>query len=200
MVEAILKKGKRQTRRLMNPQPVLHDSVIKMPIPLDQYAKEMNKLIKKGFHRIVTEGHYSGHLIPNPIAPVGEILYVKETWQHTESFGIHPSDELSGYIYKASQNGNDWAENTEGWKWKPSLFMPKEAARLFLKITKIRYEPLLMITGEEAVLEGVSSVKEYAELWDSIAKEKGSMFEDNPAVMVYDFDIHEIKYNDYETI
>lgn len=200
MVNAILKKGKRQTRRLMSPQPLEHDANMQLPMPLDKYVKELNKMTKKGYKRIVTGGHYAGQMIPQPKYKVGDLLYVKETWQHTSDLGIHHSDENSGYIYKASENGKDWAENTEGWKWKPSLFMPKEAARLFLKITSVRFEPLCMITESDAVLEGVSSIKEYAELWDSIAKDKGSLFEDNPAVFVYDFEIQEIKYNDYETL
>ena len=195
MVDAILKKGKRQTRRLMTPQPIEHNSVIKMPLPRDKYAKELKKLSKKGYKNLVTAGIYQNFLVPQPFAGIGDIVYVKETWQVTDF--LHLEDENYGFIYKASINGQDWQANDESWKWKPSLFMPEVAARLFLKITKIRYEPLCMITESDAILEGVSSVKEYAELWDSINKDPQFSFDKNPAVFVYDFDIHEIKFNDY---
>lgn len=40
-------------------------------------------------------------------------------------------------------------------KWKPSIFMPKEAARIFLKVTNIRAERLEEITIEDAINEGI---------------------------------------------
>jgi len=191
MVDAILRKGKRQTRRLMNPQPTDHNSSLQLPMPLGDYAKELNKMSKKGYKKIVTAGHYAGQMIPAPKYKVGDLVYIKETFAYLDNCG-----DDSGYIYKASENGKAWSE-TEEWKWKPSLFMPQEAARIFLEITKVRFEPLCMITESDAVLEGVGSVKEYAELWDRIAKEEGIKFLDNPAVFVYDFDLYEVKYNDY---
>ncbi len=84
---------------------------------------------------------------------VGDILYVRETWN------INPvwvfggsSDNLppkeSKYIYKATNS-----KFTGG--WKPSIHMPKEAARLFLKVTSIRAERLKDITDEGCLSEGI---------------------------------------------
>lgn len=39
-------------------------------------------------------------------------------------------------------------------KWIPSLFMPKEAARIWVKVTDVRAEKLKEITEEQAVREG----------------------------------------------
>lgn len=75
---------------------------------------------------------------------VGDVLYVRETWQYIDFAG----DE-NGYVYKASENGKDWEENTENWTWKPSIHMPKAAARIFLRVTDVSVEQLQdIITGD----------------------------------------------------
>jgi len=189
MVKAIIQGKKTQTRRVLYPQP---KSDIILPAPLREYTDYLKKMKKKGFHNIVTQGYYANHLIPNPKASVGDILWVKETFSYVDFCG-----DDNGYVYKASENGKNWSQNTENWKWKPALFFPKEAARLFLKISNIKLEPLQDITEEEARKEGFDSLSAFLELWDKIAK-KGSKFQDNPAVYAYDFVIDDLKYNDYE--
>ena len=86
---------------------------------------------------------------------IGDVLWVRETWQVTDF--LHISDENWGYIYKASEYGEDWESNSEDWKWKPSIFMPKEACRLFLEVTNIRVERLQDISEEDAIAEGIGS-------------------------------------------
>lgn len=73
-----------------------------------------------------------------PKYKIGDVLWVKETWRLTDF--LHPSDENYGCIYKASEIGREWEENSEGWTWRSSTHMPRTAARLFLKITGIRVE------------------------------------------------------------
>lgn len=91
-----------------------------------------------------------------PYGKPGDRLWVRETWQITNF--LHPSDENYGYIYKASENGKDWQENTEEWKWKPSIHMPKAAARIWLEITETRLEQLQDISKEDAIAEGIEPV------------------------------------------
>ena len=91
-----------------------------------------------------------------PYGKPGDRLWVRETWQITNF--LHPSDENYGYIYKASENGKDWQENTEEWKWKPSIHMPKAAARIWLEITETRLERLQDISEEDAIAEGIEPV------------------------------------------
>lgn len=90
---------------------------------------------------------------------VGDILWVRETWQHTKILNINPEDDNYGYVYKASQNGLDFENNIDFWIWKPSIFMPKKACRFYLEITKIRAERVRSITKEDAIDEGVLSRK-----------------------------------------
>lgn len=59
----------------------------------------------------------------------GDILYVRETWKKAPN----------GYYYFESWQRNDIADIT---KWKPSIHMPKEAARIWLKVTDVRVERL----------------------------------------------------------
>lgn len=124
MVQAILMGEKTQTRR-----------IIKKPDILD--------MISQGFlNNAIMLGKYR----------VGNILWVRETWQHTKCLNINFEDENYGYVYKA--DGQPW-EDYEGWTWKPSIFMPKDACRIFLKLTKIRIERLEDITKEDAIAEGI---------------------------------------------
>lgn len=72
----------------------------------------------------------------------GDILYVRETWKKA----------LNGYYYYEAWQRNDIADVT---KWKPSTRMPKEAARIWLKVTNVRVERLQEITDEQAKREGI---------------------------------------------
>lgn len=80
----------------------------------------------------------------------GDIFWVRETFYKTSA------PELNGaYYYKASIE--------EGWnfKWKPSIFMPKDACRIFLEVTDVRVERLQDISEEDAIAEGVLFDKDF---------------------------------------
>jgi hypothetical protein len=89
-----------------------------------------------------------------PYGNPGDLLWVRETWQYVD---LGPGDENNGYVYKASENGQAWAENDESWKWRPSLFMPRDACRLFLKITNVRIEKLQAISWQDIISEGIET-------------------------------------------
>ena len=72
----------------------------------------------------------------------GDILYVRETWKKAPN----------GYYYYEDWQRNDIADVT---KWKPSIYMPKEAARIWLKVTDVRVERLQEITDNECIKEGI---------------------------------------------
>lgn len=75
----------------------------------------------------------------------GAILYVRETWAAwSRTEGTPPA-----LHYKADE------ENLPGVKWRPSIHMPKEAARIFLKVTGVRVEQLQDITIDQIVREGI---------------------------------------------
>lgn len=81
-----------------------------------------------------------------PICP-GDILYVRESYS-----------ELSfGYVYKADGENIDHLGNVI--KWHPSIHMPKEAARIWLKVTDVRVERLHEITEDGALREGAQGIR-----------------------------------------
>lgn len=77
-----------------------------------------------------------------------DILYVRETW----------CKGLERYIYRADYS--DTEKFYQGgkeieMKWHPSIRMPKEAARIWLKVTDVRVERLQEITEVQAQAEGI---------------------------------------------
>ena len=82
-----------------------------------------------------------------PICP-GDILYVRETWYKSPS----------RYMYRADYSGTEkfYRDGKEiEMKWHPSIHMPKEAARIWLRVTDVRVERLQEITLEQICREGV---------------------------------------------
>lgn len=82
----------------------------------------------------------------SPYQP-GDILYVRETW----------SEWTDGYLYKAWNSPFPQAGESPVMKWHPSIHMPKEAARIWLKVTNVRVERLQEITEVQAQAEGCNS-------------------------------------------
>lgn len=96
----------------------------------------------------------------------GDILYVRETWKEAPK----------GYYYYEDWQKDDIADVT---KWKPSIHMPKEAARIWLKVTNVRVERLQEITEVQAQAEGCNSGLltractargQFEDLWNSTVK------------------------------
>lgn len=82
-----------------------------------------------------------------PICP-GDILYVRETWGHPISLN---SDKQ--YVFRADKISESGFKN-DSHIWHPSIHMPKEAARIWLKVTDVRVERLQEITPQGAWKEG----------------------------------------------
>ena len=103
--------------------------------------------------------HYGAQCIKPPYQP-GDILYVRETWcgWYLPLVGMH-------YCYRATEpDGNkrptspEYDCDVEKISWHPSIHMPKEAARIWLKVTDVRVERLQDITPKEAENEGVGNL------------------------------------------
>jgi len=182
MVRSILDGRKSQTRRIVKPQPESIDHKNHKIIPYNGTNEFLQKYLKC------------------PYGQPGDVLWVRETWSPIEfEDGTH-------FRYKASFVEN----NCLNPKWRPSIFMPKEASRIKLKVTNIRVERLQDITGKDAVDEGIEyddelrgwinynkyipsdafggnngSIRSYKSLWESI-NGKGS-WEKNPFVWVIEF-------------
>ena len=133
----------------------------------------------------------------------GDILWVRETWyyeEHMHELTAGDPDLPSGrykhrYIYKASDPDYPVDVGVGDKGWRPSIFMPKEAARIFLEVTNVRVERLQEITEEDARAEGVFPAEAhphqhrdaFADLWDSINLKRGFGWETNPWVWVISF-------------
>lgn len=78
---------------------------------------------------------------------LGDILYVRETWMDYAGLTMYKAD-CDKYKLESL--------NFAGFGWHPSIHMPKEAARIWLKITDVRVERLWDITEEQACMEGTN--------------------------------------------
>lgn len=173
MVQAILEGRKTVTRRVIKPQPIA--------------GIRKSVFVPSG----IEDGH--GREI-KLLYKVGDILYVRETFNNTETDTVlyaADKDFIDFYLFMESEI-----------KWKPSIHMPKEAARIFLKVTDVRVERLQDITEEQAEKEGVKAYGQnncsgtsariaFAELWDSISETKFE-WRANPWVWVIEFERVEV--------
>ncbi len=187
MVRAILDGRKACTRRLVKPQP---DEKHTYPLGFVTDSTEKKEVGCFGFG--IDEYGGSIQYAKPPYQP-GDILYVRETWCDDRQF---THDSTPGrYFYKASESGN--------FKWKPSIHMPKEAARIFLKVTDVRVERLQEITSQGAWKEGARCSSLYPvpdcagnktafiEIWNSTIKKSDLErygWDANPWVWVIEFE------------
>jgi hypothetical protein len=156
--------------------------------------------------------HFLGYVMPRH--KVGDIIYVRETFypQRVVTAGV----ERVEYRYLADIHSEYRPDNI---KWKPSIFMPKAAARIFLRITGVRCERLQDISHEDAIAEGITSTvtgvppydliyrrpncpnyyytheQAFQALWDSLNAKCDYRWETNPWVFVYEFERCEAKCN-----
>lgn len=121
----------------------------------------------------------------------GDILYVRETWKKAPN----------GYYYYEDWQRNDIADVT---KWKPSIHMPKEAARIWLKVMNVRVERLQEISAESALAEGADkyihtnggldenmTITSFIGIWNSTIKKSDLDrygWDANPWVWVIEFE------------
>lgn len=97
----------------------------------------------------------------------GNILYVRETWQYLyELDGNEQVIEDTGKYYYAATDTipfdtyvDENGVTHDHTPWRPSIHMPKEAARIWLKVTDVRVERLQSITEGGAIREGAEGEK-----------------------------------------
>lgn len=200
MVQAILDGRKSMTRRVIVPQPQRDYHI---------------DACKNGTFFIDDNTHMGTDMQFKPKYQPGDILWVRETWAQASQNRIvlraDYADEKAMIPYEACGMNVEVSLV----RWRPSIFMPREACRLFLRVTGVQAERLQDITATDAVHEGIArhgmhNAECYAggcyngdfetacavcevpregfrELWDSLNAKRGYGWEKNPWVWVYTF-------------
>lgn len=165
MVRAILEGRKSCTRRMVKPQP---DE--KHIYPLGYVTDSTEKKDVGCFGFGIDEYGGSVQYAKPPYQP-GDILYVRETWGYPISLN---SDKQ--YVFRADKISESGFKN-DSHIWNPSIHMPKEAARIWLRVTNVRVERLQDIGYMDCIHEGTpykqierDIIKGFLNLWDSTIK------------------------------
>lgn len=145
-----------------------------------------------------------------PPYKIGDILYVRETWEHFDCehcdgntltneplYDDCPNEQGGCYFYRADGVSLDGDA-----RWHPSIHMPKEAARIFLRVTGVRAERLQDINYFGCIDEGISYkqyekeiIKDFSELWNTTVKKSDLEkygWNANPWVWVIEFERLEV--------
>lgn len=210
MVRAILDERKTVTRRVVKPQPEHNGCLWKLGGCMWS-------------DRISVIHPMPGHSLWNrmPYQP-GDYIYVRETWKIVDhldklslKFEYEADGKISDFIDFTSDRLQKFLKYISKKGWCPALFMPKEAARIWLKVTDVRVERLRDITEEQAKAEGAKQCYEqidqlenrlvtyiaeddkgyyalgFKNLWNSTLKKSGlSLYgwDANPWVWVIEFE------------
>lgn len=183
------KPFKWQTRRVIKPQPYLYADATAWKWEGKEVAN-----------------YWPKNETPSPIitweAPFqpGDLLYVREALRKSPvelswgpPFATYAADEVA-------------PSPCIKWRWKrdylPSIFMPKEAARLWLRVMDVGAGRVQEITDADALAEGVMAAYEHNELaathlsayprqafaafWDSLNLQRGYGWDVNPWTWKYE--------------
>lgn len=185
MVQAIMEDRKTVTRRCVKPKG-------KNACGFNVALRESDNAFMGVYDYDENEKRSDNPQTP-PYQP-GDILYIRETF----------SEKSYGYEYKADGKEIDHLGNKI--IWRPSIHMPKEAARIWLKVTDVRVERLQSMKLDDFLKEGIVIREEsfndpenafgqtrtaFKNIWDStIKKSELDMYgwDANPYTWVIEFE------------
>lgn len=200
MTRATLEDRKTQTRRVVRPQPPQNARLefsAKYGVAFDYATSPYPMPDEKISYK--------------PLYLPGDILYVRETWRLYDPHGDFKCDNRKACLQYFADLQCTYRRITPemekylGNRWRPSIHMPKEAARIFLRVTDVRVERLQDITVAGMQSEGVlptgylsqfsvmtsDCFERWKALWDSTVK-PGDIdrygWSANPWVWVYEFE------------
>jgi hypothetical protein len=215
MVRAILEGRKTQTRRVVKPQP-----------PEGSHLAEVVYYAGHAAARFENETPPLWMWTKRcPYGQPGDLLYVKEAWKHWdwtedgEPFIAYGADDKVAGPFGTPDDWDDrlcdrWAALSvrENYKrfgaardpaWHSPLFLPKWAARIWLRVTDVRVErvqgigaddaraegcPDVAVSGAESVSVNALALEWFADIWDSINAKRGFGWDVNPWVWVITFE------------
>lgn len=156
----------------MTIKPILFNTEMVRAI-LDGRKSCTRRLLKEPFtvhsNGYITKPRGNENFCPyEPPYQPGDILYVRETvWQkigyYLDVDGETKPSWYNEFRYVASDEKPETGWNYS-WSKRPSIHMPKEAARIWLKVTDVRVERLQEITEKQACMEGTDP-------WDEVCYE-----------------------------
>ena len=150
-----------------------------------------------------TWGDAAGNTYRAPVCP-GDIIWAREAWRPQEVSAEARYCVIKYRADRAEQKiGGDTGTLQMGknpMHWKPSIFMPRKVARIFLRVTDVRLVRVQDISEEETRTEGVMPPPEildeypfwngkynFATLWDTLYEDRGLGWDVNPWVWAASF-------------
>lgn len=206
MVKAILDGRKTVTRRPVKPRPPAHCF-----LGSEDEGHTFDFLCGENRDGVFVDWVVS---VVAPFVP-GDVLWVRETWTPYCMNKENPMKYIyihGDYCYKAtSLDDCRDCDHLSICKWRRSIHMPKEAARIFLRVTDVSVERIQEIDNESARAEGCDgrysgphdgatsdwiqnydfSVERFQTLWDSTIKPENLPaygWNANPWVWVIEFE------------
>ena len=153
MVRAILDGSKTQTRRVVKPQP-------SRELMTEYECIRQSRLSARTDAEILSDCLLCPYGIP------GDRLWCRETFAivprtaYARSEGVQqmlrPDDDHDAAIYRAG-----WDRSNGGFRWRPSIHMPRWASRILLEIVSVRVERLQDISEDDARAEGIERGKDF---------------------------------------
>ena len=208
MVRAILDGRKTQTRRVVKP---MSKNQAEWLTPELINSVPHGEMIKGGWqmHHPRADTDYMGVHVEHdsplgwvrcPYGQPGDLLWVRETHniQQIERgwrVGYYADDsyaEIPMPYMQWHDVANDLSNYVSGAK-RRSIFMPRWASRITLRVLDVRVERVQRITDREARAEGVGewgcdTIEVFQDLWDSINARRGHAWDTNPWVWVVEFE------------
>lgn len=181
MVRALLDGRKTQTRR-----PVKIDLANAFDPPrCEQDVKDGYPWVEDAY------GDWHRGIEFSPYGQPGDRIWCRETW-------CQKWEDAEGYVEKALYRADGLEvfhpDSMDKSPWRPSIHMPRWAARILLEITEVRVQRLREISEADALAEGLcngdqfeTATDEFRSLWDSIYAAKGLGWTANPWVWAYTF-------------
>lgn len=141
MVRAILDGRKTVTRRVIKPQPGEELAYI-------WGGSNHGKWSFSPYNESCYEEHRAANdwMYWTPPCHTDDVLWVRETWAYGCTFATERK-----LFYRADGDSDDV------YRWRPSIHMPREAARIWLRVTGVRVERLQEISYEDLRREGGKS-------------------------------------------
>lgn len=218
MVRAILDGNKTMTRRIVKPQPPDEAKTLCGPKTYEPIAIDKDGEMYPGspiYGAYDENGEWGTKC---PYQP-GDHLYVRETWRCVKydnmdgdlNYGVEFKDGTRKYFkFDDSERYHQFGKYALKKGWQPSIYLPKEAARIWLEVTNVRVERLQEISQKDIEFEGIwhysqeyreeiciwrdcaeairnRRTKYFKKLWDGINLKRGYGWDTNPWVWVVSF-------------